>query len=84
MMHFPVTPRAFEAIREDLGPDRSPLGPIRTAAHAACARRQARQTPAARQAECLLAVILGGEVARAATPPSDRRRDFGGDAYPSL
>jgi hypothetical protein len=64
MFHFPVTPRAFEVIREDLGPDRSPLAPIRTAAHAACARRHARQKPSARQVESILAAILGGEVAR--------------------
>lgn len=73
MFHFPVTPLAFEAIREELGPDRSPLAPIRTAAHAACARH-ARRAPATRRpADAILAAVLGGRVTHAPAPGTRHR-----------
>jgi hypothetical protein len=55
-------PAPFEAIREDLGFERSPLASIRTAAHAAFARHRARRVSAGRRdAEAVLAAILGAE-----------------------
>ena len=60
MFHFPVIPPAFEAILDDLGTARSRLGPIRTAAHAACARHHSRGAFASRREDAaVLAAILG-------------------------
>lgn len=72
MLHFPVPTLAFESILEDFGPPRSPLDRIRTAAHAAYARRRRRSPNARREVESALASVL----ASAENPfPALRRRD---------
>jgi hypothetical protein len=58
MFHFPVSARSFEAILEDLGAARSRLGPLRTAAHSACARRRHRGFASRRDDSAALAAIL--------------------------
>ena len=52
-------PAPFEAIRHDLGVERSPLASIRTAAHAAFARHRSRRASAMhRDAEAVVAAML--------------------------
>jgi hypothetical protein len=58
MFDFPVSALSFEAILEDLGTVRSRIGPMRTAAHAACARRRA-SFASRRDDTAALALILG-------------------------
>ena len=58
MFNFPAPALAFEAILEDLGTARSRLGPLRTAAHAACARHR-RASASRRDDTAALAAILG-------------------------
>jgi hypothetical protein len=60
MYNVPFIHSPFEAILDDLGTDRSRLGAIRTAAHAACARHRSRGVFASRRDDAaLLAAILG-------------------------
>ena len=56
MFNFPAPALAFEAILEDLGTARTRFSPLRTAAHAACARR--RPFPSRREDAAALAAIL--------------------------
>ena len=58
MFNFPASAIAFEAILEDLGTARARFGPLRTAAHAACARHR-RAFTARREDTAALAAILG-------------------------
>jgi hypothetical protein len=60
MFNFAVPALSFEAILEDFGTVRSRLGPMRTAAHAACSRRRSRAAFAFRREDtAALAAILG-------------------------
>ena len=59
MFSLPVPAASFEALLEDIGA-RSRLAPIRTAAHAAFARRHSRRSfPGRREDTAALAAILG-------------------------
>ena len=64
MFHSSFTLSAFEAMVEEIGKNRSPLDPIRTAAHAACARRRNLAQTAPESVRAAVLRAIAGDPAR--------------------